>query len=78
MMRRRSSISNSWVEARERASVEARGNGWWVVARSLTTSSFGSPPARTVSMLPGRPGELVFQHGVGARAGLAHAVLEMS
>jgi hypothetical protein len=30
-----------------------------------------------VSMLPGAPGQLVLQDGVGARAGLAHAVLDV-
>jgi hypothetical protein len=48
MIRRRSSSSCSLVEAREGASVEARETGLWVAARSLTTVSLGSPPARMV------------------------------
>ena len=52
MIRRRRS-SGSLMEARERASVEARETGLWVAARSLTTVSLCSPPARMVSMLPG-------------------------
>ena len=43
---------------------------------SVGTSSLGSSPAKMVSMLP-CPGQLVFQHGVGAGAGLADAVLDV-
>src|SRR6476620_1606074 len=53
MMRRRSSSSNSSVEARDSASAEEWDSGVAVGRRSSTTVSLGSPPARMVSMLPG-------------------------
>ena len=52
-MRRRSSSSNSSVEARERASVEVWDSGAEVVRLRSTMVSLGSPSARMVSMLPG-------------------------
>jgi hypothetical protein len=77
MMRRLSSNNSSSVEARDRASVEAwdseAGAGEW----SLTTSSLGFSAGEDGVDAAGCPAELVFQHGVGARAGLAYAVLNV-
>ena len=61
-MRRRNSINNSSVDARDSASVTPWDAGAGVVRPSLTTSSLGS---------------LVFQHGVGSRAGPANAVFDV-
>ena len=58
MMRRRSSSSNTSVEARDSASVEVWDSGADVGRRSSTTVSLGSPPARMVSMLPGAQASL--------------------
>ena len=79
MMRRRSSSSNSSVEARERASggrrSAYRGRGW--CAAQLDHEFFGFPARQDGVDAAGCPGQLVFQHGVGAGAGLAHAVLDV-
>ena len=42
-----------------------------------TTSFFGFPARQDGVDAARRPGQLVFQHGVGAGAGLAHAVLDV-
>ena len=48
-----------------------------LVRRSLTTSFLGFPARQDGVDAARRPGQLVFQHGVGAGAGLAHAVLDV-
>ena len=74
MMRRLSSSSNSSVEARERVSVGVGSSGLRVRRRSSVTVSWG-PPAPEDRVDGSRcPGEFVLQDGVGAGAGLAHAV----
>ena len=77
MMRRRNSSSNSSVEAREGASVAVWASGLWVVRRCSTTSFVGFPARQDGVDAARCPGQLVFQHGVGAGAGLAHAVLDV-
>ena len=77
-MRRRSSSSSSSVEAREGASVGAWASGLWVVWRSSTTVSLVFPARKDGVDAARRPGQLVLQHGVGAGAGLAHAVLDVT
>ena len=52
-------------------------SGLWVGRRCLTTSLFGFPARQDGVDAARRPGQLVFQHGVGAGAGLAHAVLDV-
>ena len=74
MMRRLSSSSNSSVEARERVSVGVGSSGLRVRRRSSVTVSLGSPPAEDRVDGSRCPGEFVLQDGVGAGAGLAHAV----
>ena len=76
-MRRRNSSSNSSVETRERASVTVRDSGAEVVRRSSTTVSVGFPARQDGVDASGDPGQPVLQHGVGAGAGLAHAVLDV-
>ncbi len=80
MMRRRNSSSNSSVEtAGGRASVTVRadsGAEGWCGAVS-TTVSVGFPARQDGVDASGDPGQPVLQHGVGAGAGLAHAVLDV-
>ena len=81
MMRRRSSSSNSSVEACGRALglVARHILGAGVVLRSQLDHEFLGFPARQDGVdAARRPGQLVLQHGVGARAGLTHAVLDVS
>ena len=77
-MRRRSSSSSSSVEARDRASVvEAGVSRGGRVAAQLDHELFGFPAGENGVDAAGCPAELVFQHGVGARAGLAHPVFDV-
>ena len=48
-----------------------------LLRRSVDTSFFGFPSGEDGVDASRRPGQLVFQHGVGAGAGLAHAVLDV-
>ena len=77
-MRRRSSSSNSSVEAREGASgwgrgVQRGGGG----AAQFDHGFVGFPARKNGVDAAGCPGQLVLQHGVGAGAGLTHAVLDV-
>ena len=48
-----------------------------LLRRSVDHQLFGFPAGQDGVDAAGCPGQLVFQHGVGARAGLAHAVLDV-
>ena len=80
-MRRRSSSSNSSVEACDRALVLVGRSGipgpGGVLRRSVDTVSCGFPAGEDGVDAARCPGQLVLQDGVGARAGLAHAVLDV-
>ena len=52
-------------------------SGLGSVRRCSTTSLLGFPARQDGVDASRRPGQLVFQHGVGAGAGLAHAVLDV-
>ena len=65
------------MEARESASVEAWDSGRGVGAAQLDHEFFGFPARQDGVDAARCPGQLVFQHGVGAGAGLAHAVLDV-
>ena len=81
-MRRRSSSSNSSVDTCDRALglVGRSAYPWagrWGCSGAVWTPALGFPTGQDGVDAAGCPGQLVFQHGVGARAGLAHAVLDV-
>ena len=53
------------------------GRALGLVRRSVDHGSCGFPAGQDGVDAARRPGQLVLQHGVGARAGLAHAVLDV-
>ena len=83
MIRRRSSSSNSSVDTCDRVlGLVGRSAYPWdralgLVRRSVGTSSVGFPTGQDGVDAARRPGQLVFQQGVGARAGLTQAVLDV-
>ena len=82
-MRRRSSSSNSSVDACDRAlGLVGRSAYPWVGVVGLRPVQcgrqlFGFPSGEDGVDAAGCPGQFVFQHGVGAGAGLAHTVLDV-
>ena len=83
MMRRRSSSSNSSVDTCDRAlALVGRSAYPWDAALGLVAAPcghqlLGFPTGQDGVDAARRPGQLVLQHGVGAGAGLAHAVLDV-
>ena len=83
MMRRRSSSSSSLVWARGigrwgwSGAVRIPGTGRWGGPAQCGHQLVGFPTGQDGVDASWRPGKLVFQHGVGAGAGLAYAVLDV-